>query len=118
MGFHAPLLAELYAQSAAAGDPVKNVLIWEEGYTSKNGQSITAWAVEENGLYAYLRQTEEQTVLCAVNTALEPVTARMKLPEKMRTLKVLHDLYSGNTVPVEDGEIRVSLAVGEGLILQ
>ena len=80
--------------------------------------SFRTWAVEENGLYAYLRQTEEQTVLCAVNTALEPVTARMKLPEKMRTLKVLHDLYSGKTVPVEDGEIRVSLAVGEGLILQ
>jgi len=50
MGFHAPLLAELYAQSAAAGDPVKNVLIWAEGYTSKNGQSITAWAVEQNGV--------------------------------------------------------------------
>ena len=49
MGFHTPLLAELYAQSVAAGDPVKNVLIWAEGYTSKNGQSITAWAVEKNG---------------------------------------------------------------------
>ncbi|MBQ3560444.1 MAG: hypothetical protein IJA06_01310 [Oscillospiraceae bacterium] len=47
MGFHAPLLAELYAQSAAAGNPVKNVLVWEEGYTSKNGKSITAWAVEK-----------------------------------------------------------------------
>ena len=44
MGFHAPLLAELYAQSVAAGDPVKNVLIWEEGVTAKNGQSIVKWA--------------------------------------------------------------------------
>ena len=43
-GFHTPLLAELYAQSVAAGDPVKNVLIWQEGITSKNGQSITKWA--------------------------------------------------------------------------
>jgi tRNA(Leu) C34 or U34 (ribose-2'-O)-methylase TrmL len=44
MGFHAPLLAELYAQSVAAGAPVKNVLIWQEGITSKDGQSITKWA--------------------------------------------------------------------------
>ena len=44
MGFHTPLLAELYAQSVAAGDPVKNVLIWQEGITSKDGQSITKWA--------------------------------------------------------------------------
>ncbi len=44
MGFHTPLLAELYAQSVAAGDPVKNVMIWHEGITSKNGQSIVKWA--------------------------------------------------------------------------
>ena len=44
LGFHTPLLAELYAQSEAAGDPVKNVLIWQEGITSKNGQSIVKWA--------------------------------------------------------------------------
>ena len=46
MGFHAPLLAELYAQSAAAGDPVKPVMIWQEGVTSKNGESIAAWAAD------------------------------------------------------------------------
>ena len=44
MGLHTPLLAELYAQSVAAGDPVKNVMIWQEGITSKDGQSITKWA--------------------------------------------------------------------------
>ena len=44
MGFHTPLLAELYAQSVAAGDPIKNVMIWQEGITSKNGQSIIQWA--------------------------------------------------------------------------
>ena len=47
MGFHTPLLAELYAQSVAAGDPVKNVMVWQEGITSKNGQSITKWAASE-----------------------------------------------------------------------
>lgn len=45
-GFHAPLLAELYAQSAAAGDPVKNVMVWQEGITSKNGKPISAWAAD------------------------------------------------------------------------
>ena len=44
MGFHTPLLAELYAQSETAGDPTKNVMIWHEGITSKNGQSISKWA--------------------------------------------------------------------------
>ena len=44
MGFHTPLLAELYAQSVAAGDPVKNVMIWQEGITSKDGESIVKWA--------------------------------------------------------------------------
>ena len=49
-GFHSPLLAELYAQSVAHGNPTKNVLIWHEGGnqngegTSKNGSSIYGWA--------------------------------------------------------------------------
>lgn len=49
-GFHSPLLAELYAQSVAAGSPEKNVLVWHEGGnqegngTSKNGSSIYGWA--------------------------------------------------------------------------
>ena len=38
--------------------------------------------------------------------------------EKLKDLKVLHDLYSGKTLPVEDGAIRLHLEVGEGLILQ
>lgn len=51
-GFHSPLLAELYAQSVKAGDPVKNVLVWHEGGlngagTSKNGSSITGWVPSE-----------------------------------------------------------------------
>ena len=40
------------------------------------------------------------------------------LPESMASLKVLHDLYSGKTLPVQDGAVRVELQVGEGLILQ
>ena len=49
-GFHAPLLAELYAQSVKNGMPEKNVLVWHEGGnqngegTSKNGSTIYGWA--------------------------------------------------------------------------
>ena len=43
-GFHTPLIAELRAQSVAAGEPEKPVMIWHEGATSKNGKPITSWA--------------------------------------------------------------------------
>ena len=76
------------------------------------------WMADEGGLYAYLRETEDQRILCAVNTGLQPVALRMPLPRGMTELKVLHDLYSGKTLNVEDGMIRVRLDVGEGLILQ
>ena len=46
--WHMPMMAELYAQSVAAGDPVKNVLIFQEGATTKNGQAIETWAVDSN----------------------------------------------------------------------
>ena len=57
-------------------------------------------------------------MLCAVNTGLEPIAARIPLPAPLTGLKVLHDLYSGQTLNVEDGEIRLSLEVGQGMILQ
>ena len=53
-GFHSTLLAELYAQSVAAGNPTKNVLVWHEGGsqtgagTSKNGSSIYGWVENPN----------------------------------------------------------------------
>ena len=43
-GWHAPFLAEFYAQSVAAGNPEKPVLIWREGETTRSGKPITAWA--------------------------------------------------------------------------
>ena len=46
-GFHAPLVAELRAQSVAAGTPEKPVMIWNEGITSKNGNPITSWATSK-----------------------------------------------------------------------
>lgn len=43
-GWHAPFLAEFRAQSVAAGNPEKPVLIWREGETTRSGKPITAWA--------------------------------------------------------------------------
>ena len=71
-----------------------------------------------SSLYAYIRRTEKQQVLCMVNTETSAASARMDLPEGMKDLKVLHDLYSGKSIPVEDGAIQVRLQPGEGWILQ
>ena len=80
--------------------------------------SFRTWRALDNGLYAYLRQTDDQQILCVVNTSLEAATTLLPLPESMASLTVLHDLYSGKTLPVTDGMLRIALAPGEGLILQ
>ncbi len=74
-------------------------------------------AVLQNGLYAYVRSTETQHLLCVLNTALDPLQGRVDLPEDMAGLAVLHDLYSGSNLPVEGGSVLLSLNVGEGVIL-
>ncbi len=74
-------------------------------------------AVMDNGLYAYLRETDVQRVLCVLNTGLDPLTVRLELPSGMADQAVVHDLYSQRGLPVEDGAVHVSLKAGEGLIL-
>lgn len=74
-------------------------------------------AVMDNGLYAYLRETDAQRVLCVLNTGLDPLTVRLELPSGMADQAVVHDLYSQRGLPVEDGAVHVSLKAGEGLIL-
>ena len=49
-GIHSTLLAELYAQSVAAGNPTKNVLVWKNEATSKSGMSISYWATPDGVL--------------------------------------------------------------------
>ena len=79
--------------------------------------SFRTWDVREDGLYAYLRQSPSQQVLCVLNTGLQPVRSRVKLPAPMASLTEVLDLYTGRHLPVEDGEVRLSLEVGEGVIL-
>ncbi len=79
--------------------------------------SFATWRVEESGLYAYLRKTDSQQVLCVLNTGLEPISGRVPMPHGMETLTEVLDLYTGRHLPVADGEVRLSLEVGEGVIL-
>jgi glycosidase len=74
--------------------------------------------VWSNGLYAYLRATEGQQLLCVLNTSPVPAGGRVKLPGPMAGLAVVHDLYGERCVPVTDGGIQVSLDAGEGMILE
>jgi glycosidase len=86
-------------------------------YPALRRGSFRTWQVEENGLYAYLRQSDDQQVLCLINTALEPVSGIIPLPEEMAGAAALTDLYADVPYPVQDGRIKVTLAVGEGAIL-
>ncbi|MEG0270603.1 MAG: glycoside hydrolase family 13 protein [Clostridia bacterium] len=79
--------------------------------------NFRTYQVYASGLYAYLREAGSQQVLCVLNTSLQPVRERVKLPERMAGMAVVNDLYSGNDLAVENGEIVAALNVGEGLIL-
>lgn len=62
-GIHSTLLAELYAQSIAAGNPTKNVLIWANNTTSKSGMSITYWS-NANGVQTPTVDTAKMVSNC------------------------------------------------------
>lgn len=79
--------------------------------------SFRTWRVCDNGVYAYLRQFEHQQTLCVLNTATEPVTSLLPLPEGMAEMSVVTDLYSSRTLPVQYGSVPIALNVGEGMIL-
>jgi len=79
--------------------------------------SFRTHEVHENGLYAYLRQSDDQLALCLLNTSLEPVSGMVRLPEAMATAETLTDLYANVPYAVQDGMVKVSLDVGEGAVL-
>ena len=79
--------------------------------------AFRTWQVEENGLYAYLRKSDDQQLLCLINTALEPVTGMIRLPENWVDAKQLTDLFADVPYAVQDGMLKVTLEVGEGAVL-
>lgn len=75
-------------------------------------------SVQENGLYAFLRDSGTQRLLCVLNTSGQAAQGRIELPEELAGMAVLHDLYNGASVPVANGGLNVGLQAGEGMILE
>lgn len=74
------------------------------------------WKVLDNGLYAYLRVLDDQTMLCVLNTGDERAEALLPLPEALAKRDGLMDLYAGKVFSVDQGGIYAALEAGEGLI--
>lgn len=98
---HYKRLAHLRAQNPALRHGIFRTFLWLE-----------------SGLYAYLRQSPTQQLLCILHTGAQPVQEWVTLPENMAGMAILHDLYRRADVPVVGRAIRVTLDVGEGMILQ
>ena len=72
-------------------------------------------AARDDGLYVYERSAPEQTVICALNTGLAPVRARIELgPRDSATVR---ELYSDTSLPAENGRVEIDMEAGQGLIL-
>ena len=80
--------------------------------------SFRTWQAGPGDLYAYLRQSEDQLLLCVVNTGVHTARGWLPLPESMADMASIHDLYSGRSLAVEHGGIPVVLQPGEGMILE
>ena len=71
-----------------------------------------------NGLYVYQRTGVHQQLLCVLNTTTSHQRGRIELPDSMAGLAAVYDLYAEKSIPVVDDGLQVSLAPGEGLILE
>ena len=76
------------------------------------------WRAEADGLYAYERFTDDEHLLCVLNTGKETLAAQVALPEALKGKAAVHDLYGERTLPVWCGLVEVKLEPGEGLILE
>ncbi len=80
--------------------------------------AFRTWRAEENGLYAYERFTDGETLLCVVNTSTEAVVSQLPLPAALAVKAALHDLYADKSLPVWSGLAEVRLGPGEGMVLE
>ena len=80
--------------------------------------AFRTWRTEANGLYAYVRFTAEERLLCVLNTGKEEIVTQLQLPEPMRSQAAVRDLYAGQAMPVWSGLVEIHLSAGEGMILQ
>lgn len=79
--------------------------------------TLRTWEVGEDGLYAYLRQTERETVLCALNTSERAIRRMIRLPEALAGCKDVRDLMTGKTHNVQGGYVTLALGACEGAVL-
>ena len=79
--------------------------------------TLRTWEVGEDGLYAYLRQTERETVLCALNTSERAIRRMIRLPEALAGCKAVRDLMTGKTHNVQGGYVILALGACEGAVL-
>ncbi len=73
--------------------------------------------VGADGLYAYLRRTDEETALCLLNTSGVRIKRSVALPEALAKEKELCDAMTGRTVHINSSMVNISLAAGVGMVL-
>ena len=84
--------------------------------TLREGTLIT-WEVGADGLYAYLRRTDEETLLCVLNTSDKRVSRTMILPEALAGRGTLCDKLTGRRLAVRGESAQIALSAGEGMVL-
>ena len=82
----------------------------------REGTFLT-WETGSDGLYAYLRRLDGETVLCLLNTSDERISRSVTLPEALAGEKRLEDAVSGRTLQVRAGRVNLSLPAGRGMVL-
>ncbi len=71
---------------------------------------------ETTGLYAYLRETDGETALCALCTAEAPGETMLPLPGAFTGQVEVVDRFSGETFAVIAGHVRLPLSAGRGFV--
>jgi glycosidase len=80
--------------------------------------SLRTWHVDEaTGLYAYLRETDEQTALCAVCTGRADCEAMLPMPEAFASAECAFDYLSKEPLEIIAGCARLKLSPGKGWVL-
>ncbi|MDR0897144.1 MAG: glycoside hydrolase family 13 protein [Oscillospiraceae bacterium] len=79
--------------------------------------SFRTWHVDaENGVYAYLRETDEEMALCVLATGEKATEALVPLPEGWRGESSLLDQVSGEACAVVAGQVKLTMLPGHGFV--
>ena len=104
-------------ENNATHEHFRKLAALRSGHEALRTGAFRTWRAEENGLYAYERFTEQERLLCVLNTSTEEIAQSLLLPEPMRGCAAVRDLYADRSLPVWSGLVEIRLAPGEGLIL-